>query len=380
MLTKKILANSVFELEEKIIGYKKTGYLPTFSIVFCSTVHDLEAVRHIHHKHDIDLFGCSSAGEILDDEIYEKALVCLLFDLDKKYYKIKAIEKINKTTYQAAFEMGAYAEKCFKNPALLVISGDITINGDDIILGLKDGLKGRELPIYGGLSSDDLKLKKTSVFSRDNLTDNGLLALVFDNEKVVVEGLATSGWEAVGSINTITKAEGNILYTINNEPALDVYLKYFGSFNNMSKPNDFSNISAQYPIQILRKEGYNVLRSPLLSNEEDKSIILAGGVKDGDQFRFSIAPGFEVIKQTIDEFKMLKNQAKEADALILFSCKGRHAALGPFIEDEIKGIYDYWSAPLIGFFTYGEIGMTNKGYCDFHNETCSAVVLKEIMD
>lgn len=377
MLSQTILANSVSELRKQIIDYKKTGYLPTFSIVFCSPSYDLEEISHVFNEENIDLFGCSSAGEILNDEVHETAIVGLLFDLDRAHYQIKAIEKTEKTTYQAAFEMGLLTKESFKNPALLIVSGDVVVNGDEIVSGLKDGLRGSEIPIYGGLSSDDLKLEQTSVFSRHQVMDNGLLALIFNNDKVAVEGLATSGWEAVGTINTITKAEGNVIYTINDEPALDVYVKYFGYFDNLNEQNDISNISAQYPLQILKKEGHSVLRSPLVSNLEDKSLTLAGGVLEGDKFRFSIAPGFEVINQTIDEFKNLKDKAQNADALILFSCKGRHAALGPLIEDEIAGIYDYWKAPLTGFFTYGEIGLTNQGICDFHNETCSLVVLRE---
>jgi hypothetical protein len=100
-------------------------------------------------------------------------------------------------------------------------------------------------------------------------------------------------------------------------------------------------------------------------------------VKNGDRFRFSIAPGFEVIDQTIAEFGDWKDQTLEADGLVLFSCKGRHSALGPLIEDEVKGIYNFWKKPMIGFFTYGEIGPTKNGICEFHNETCSLVVIRE---
>ena len=35
------------------------------------------------------------------------------------------------------------------------------------------------------------------------------------------------------------------------------------------------------------------------------------------------------------------------------------------------------AAPMIGFFSYGEIGNVKGGACDFHNETCSLVLLKE---
>jgi hypothetical protein len=48
------------------------------------------------------------------------------------------------------------------------------------------------------------------------------------------------------------------------------------------------------------------------------------------------------------------------------------------MEDEIRGIFEYWDKPMIGFFSYGEIGATEGAQCDFHNETCTLVSLKSI--
>ncbi len=46
-------------------------------------------------------------------------------------------------------------------------------------------------------------------------------------------------------------------------------------------------------------------------------------------------------------------------------------------EDEAGKIRGIWEKPLIGFFTYGEIGAAKDSLCDFHNETCSMVILEE---
>ena len=119
------------------------------------------------------------------------------------------------------------------------------------------------------------------------------------------------------------------------------------------------------------------MRSPLVLDEDNGSITLMGGVNQGDKFRFSNSPGFEVIEQTIEEFEQLKDKSPDVDALILYSCKGRHGALGPLLEDEISGLYNYWNKPMIGFLSYGEIGNTPSGICEFHNETCSLVSLRE---
>ena len=64
-------------------------------------------------------------------------------------------------------------------------------------------------------------------------------------------------------------------------------------------------------------------------------------------------------------------------ALLSTAVQGGIAAYEPMIEDEIEGIYNHWNAPMVGFFTYGEIGNTHSNPCQFHNETCSLIVLKE---
>ena len=127
----------------------------------------------------------------------------------------------------------------------------------------------------------------------------------------------------------------------------------------------------------MRDTDYAVLRSPIYGDENNRSLTLVGSIKEGDKFRFSISPGIEVIEKTVAEFQSFKNEIPDVDALILFSCKGRHAALGPFIEDEIKGIYEQWNKPMIGFLSYGEIGNLGNGVCEFHNETCCLVTIKE---
>jgi hypothetical protein len=56
----------------------------------------------------------------------------------------------------------------------------------------------------------------------------------------------------------------------------------------------------------------------------------------------------------------------------------RHMALGPSISEEIIEAWQNWQKPLIGFFTYGEIGSNYHAACDFHNETFTMVSIKEI--
>lgn len=376
MQSKTLSAINIEELTTQLKTMIQSGFQPTLSIIFTSASHDLNALSQVFTDHNIDLVGCTSAGEICDKEIFNTSIVALFMDMDKSFYRTHFVETKDRSTYQIAYETGQMAKETFDHPAVIVLSGGMTVDGEQIVFGMKDAINDN-FPLFGGLAGDDQGSQSTFVFNNQHISGDGILSLLIDTDKIEVKGMATSGWEAIGNINTITKSEGNIVYAINDEPALDVFIKYFGYFDNaFVKEELVHTLSGQYPLQIIRDNENRILRSPIMADEETKTLILAGGVKQGDQFRFSISPGFEVIDKTIEEFQSFKETAP-ADAMVLFSCKGRHAAFGPLLEEEVKGISECWGTPMIGFMTYGEIGPTQNGTCEFHNETCSLVTFKE---
>jgi hypothetical protein len=376
MIVKSFSAKSTAQLTTQIGKTLLNGYKPTLCILFTPFAGEIGAMQSIFSKHQIDLIGCTSAGEIQDDQVFDNAIVCMLLDIEKTAYTLFAETTGDSSTYKTAFNAGLAAKEAFENPGMLLLSGGIAIDAEQLVYGVKDAM-GREIPFYGGLAAD-AALTKTISFSNDFNSEEGIVCLIFDTDKVEMKGMATSGWEAIGGNNIITEAKGNVVYSINDEPALDVFLKYFGFFDNtMHNGAPISSLSAQYPLQLQRNDGASVLRSPTLADNEDRTLILAGGVKTGENFRFSIAPGFNVVEQTVAEFSNLHKETEAAEAAILFSCKGRHAAFGPIIEDEVSGLYNHWNVPMIGFFTFGEIGNASNGVTEFHNETCSMVVLRE---
>lgn len=371
-----IFANNIINLEKELSILSKETFCPTLAIVFAAPAHHPEAISAIFTQHEINVFGCSTAGEIHNNQLSEGGISVLLLEIDRKYFNIKLIENTDGIT-KAAFDLAMHSKSAFEQPALLVLSAGLTNDGEEIVDGLKSIIKD-EFPVFGGLAGDDLKMIDTVIFSNHKRSKNGLIGLTFDSEKIELQGLAESGWAAVGPEHIVTSAKSNILYEINNQPALEVFTRYFGYFDNPdTAQNLISTMSAQYPLQVKRGEDYSVLRAPMSANEEDGSMMLVGAVHDGDSFRFSMAPGFEIIDKTVAKFHAWEQNQTQPDALILFSCKGRHAALGPLLENEIEGIYNQWKKPMVGFLSYGEIGNLEGKSCDFHNETCCLVTIKE---
>ncbi|MEN9612838.1 MAG: hypothetical protein RLZZ628_3652 [Bacteroidota bacterium] len=379
MRAESILAYDLSTFETQLLTLLRDGFRPTFGIVFCSPAQDFQSIMSLFKQYQIDLAGCTAAGEIVNEALYESSIACTLMDLNRDYYQLGMIAPTTSDDDEntVARKARAFADDRFENVAMIVLSSGIHNDGEKIISGLRSGVK-HNIPIFGGMAGDDLNMIHSFIFTTERQLNNGLLVIALDTDKIEIKGLATSGWQAIGASNTITKAQGNLIETINHQPALDFFLKFFGSFDSVSdsKGQNISTMSAQYPFQLQRNTETTVLRVPLTVSEKDRTIRLTGSVNNGDKFRFSISPGTEVAEQTVLEFEGFKNQNEVPDALLLFSCKGRHAALGPYLEDEIAGIYEHWNKPMLGFLSYGEFGNLKNGVCEFHNETCCLVTLR----
>ena len=374
MRTQSLFVKQVSILENHLLDFLKNGFKPTLGIVFCSPKQNFKEITHLFDSYCIDLLGCTTAGEIADETLAEGGISCMLMDISKDRYNIY-FERNTEGVFEGAHKLRLLADSSFDNPAMIVCSAGVLNDGEQIVAGLKFGAE-KEIPIFGGLAGDDSMILNTYIFTRKDISNDGIATIVFDHDKIELKGLATSGWEPLGGFNTVTKAKDNVIYSINNEPALDFFNRFFGDGEEVGVDNP-SLISTQYPFQVVKDNQNEVLRMPIKGDLADKSLRLVGSIKEGDKFRFSISPSVNVINKTIKEFEVLKNNNPEADALILFSCIGRYSAFGPFLEDEVKGIYDQWKKPMIGFLTYGEIGNLRNGICEFHNETCSLVIIKE---
>ncbi|MGO9570738.1 MAG: FIST signal transduction protein [Desulfomonilaceae bacterium] len=363
---------SVDQIEPQIQVALNEGLKPTLAIVFSSIAHDLKEVGAVFAKHDIDVFGASTAGEISNDEVHEESIVAMLLDIGREVYRLEMFDGKDKSSGQVGQSIGEWAKTVYENPAFMVASGGILANGDHIIEGIISAM-GHQVPLFGGLAGDDGSLQGTFVFSASQVTSNGVLALVFDGNVIGLQGVAFSGWKGIGTSKTVTKADGNIVYEIDGEPALDIYVKYL---NFGDDPVVAVGLAVEYPLLLNRDDGSSVLRGVMAINE-DKSIVYAGSVPEGAKVRFGMAPGIEIIDQAIEQMSEFNRQSPKPDAIVLFSCKARHLALGPMVQDEVSAISKLWEVPLVGFFTYGEIGPVLQGGCHFHNHTLVPVLIYE---
>lgn len=371
-----IFTQTFLELKHQVQSIINDQFKPTIAIIFTANNNEIEEITTLFQTYNTQILGATTAGEIGNDTITQGGISVLLLEIEKKHFKIIQRSSNYENSIKTGQEIGQTAKTLFNNPAFIMVF-TMNINGESLVKGITSAVGGCPA-IFGGMAGDNMEMKSTFTFSDQKNGDNLVTVLVLDNDNISVEGMALCGWKPIGLENTITKASDNIIYEINNEPALNVVKRYFGEyFANSLDQESVPLGAAQYPLQIFRGDDY-VLRAALDADESNGSLFMAGPVQQGDVFRFSIAPGFEVIDETVAGFKTYAEDHPNVDALIMFSCVARHMSLGPMIEEEIEGIYNIWKKPMAGFFSYGEVGQQELGNSHFYNETCSLVLLKEI--
>jgi hypothetical protein len=359
---------SVEEIEPHLQSVCEEGLAPSLAFVFSSVVHNLEELKDSFAKLNIEVFGASSSGEITNDEVHEESIAVMLLDINRDAFRLTMFEGEGKSSGDVGQEVAEWAKSIYDNPAIMVMSAGLHADGQQLVKGVIDTME-RQVPLFGCLAADELTFKETFVFDASKVISNGVAALVFDQSAIELHGLATSGWKGIGTPKTVTKSTGNIVYEIDGEPALDMYNEYL-------KIGDDPALAGEYPLILMREDGSDVLRAVMGVNE-DKSIVYAGTVPEGAKVKFSMPPGSEIIDLAIEQMSEFNRQIPSSKAILLFSCKARHMALGPMVEDEISAIHKLWKVPLVGFFTYGEIGPVLKGGCDFHNHTLVPVLINE---
>ncbi len=384
MKAKSIKGSSAEEIQSALQQSMVDGFKPTLALVFISIKQDRKAVCEILHKEGIDIIGATSSGEFVDGHQSEGETAIMLFDLIKNDYCILFEDIGERPLSDAAANMAKTALQKFNKPAFILCSTLLAadgrmLDGELLIRNIEKEI-GPQVNMFGGMAGDDITFTGTYVFTYNQSTDYGVVSLVLDEDKISLHGMAISGWKPMGVTRTATKTEGNLIYTIDDRPAIEIYLRFLGK--EISSKDDmiefYNSIGVHYPFQIERAGREPMMCNPIGYDKEKDALICESTVAQGSRFRFSTPPDFDIIETVIKKANVLKNEIKsEADALLIFSCVGRLSALGPMAHEENEGLHKVWNVPMAGFYTYGEFGRAINGKHEFHSTTCCWVALKE---
>lgn len=377
MKAKSIKGKSANEIQSALEQSLAEGFKPTLGLVFLSVMNEIDAISSLLDKEGIAIFGATTFAEFTEQDAENKGIAVLLLDINPAYFKIVLKDNGEGSGYEIGYNIGETGTKTFTNPAFIISTASYKIPGALIIQGLIEKA-GANATIVGGKAGEMINMEG-KVFTNSQSSDNAIISLILDEDKITLRGMAASGWKAAGTEKKITHCTGPWIHTIDDQPAFDVVKKFLGTDILEDKVKEgIVKLNIIYPLQLYREGGSPYMLPILFANTEDNSVMLAEAVPEGSLFRFSMPPDFDVIDMVIKSSQEVKEkEMPDADALVIFSCIGRLGSLGPMASAEVEGLAGIWNSPMIGYYSLGEFGRVAKGKTEFHGTTVSWVALKE---
>lgn len=329
------------------------------------------------HYPNAEFIGCTTSGEIAGTEIYDNSICLTAMEFANSHIKIQRAtvddQPINIVAKQLAQQL---PHKDLRY--VLVLSDGQKVNGTELVKGLVNTLPDDVL-VTGGLAGDGTRFDETMVWHNGFSSSGQILICGFYGENLCVAHGSMGGWDSFGPERQITQSSGNVLQTLDDKPALELYKKYLGDY-----ANQLPSSALLFPLQITRENQEKAVTRTILNiNEDDGSMTFAGDMPKGAKTQLMRANFDRLIDgaETAAEHTlgMISKQAS-AGLILMISCVGRRLVLKQRTEEELEAVKDMFGDQWIstGFYSYGEISpFIDSDYCELHNQTMTITTITE---
>ncbi len=214
------------------------------------------------------------------------------------------------------------------------------------------GVSFPETFLLGGLTSSRFQ---NAQFSSLGVSERSASVLLLDSS-VSIHSAVAQGCLPLGPKHIITECEGNILLSIDDRPALEVFREELGDLARDNLQHVAANVFVGVGLPNRDTDDY-VVRHLIGFNEDDQILAVAYPAKPGDTILFT-RRDVQSAKTDMDRvLTTLKARLKETPrAGLYFSCVGRGSNLFDSPSYELEQIAEtLGDFPLAGFFCSGEI-------------------------
>jgi hypothetical protein len=322
--------------------------------------------------------GCSTAGEIGPGGVADGTMVLAAVHFDAVRVLATSTDLASMADSRDAGERIGAALAGPDLAAVLVLGPGLAINGSDLVEGITARL-GTAAPITGGLAGDGGAFQRTWTLGPDGCSDHRVVAVGLCGDRLEFGHGSFGGWKPFGPLRKVTRCDGNVLYELDGQPALEVYERYLGEY-----ARDLPASGLLFPFAMIGKqrEDVGLIRTILGIDREAGSLTLAGSIDaDGDLMLMhsntdSLVDGAEAAA----EAARLMQSIPGPSLAILVSCVGRKLVMGDRVDEEVEAVGQVFGAQatLTGFYSYGEISPFTKGTsCQLHNQTMTVTWIGE---
>ncbi|MEW6676965.1 MAG: FIST N-terminal domain-containing protein [Pseudomonadota bacterium] len=320
----------------------------------------------------------STAGEITNQGVNDNSVVVTALHFDQTPFRIASTEIVDMEDSQAAGRRLAEQLLAPDLKAVLLLSQGVAVNGSDLIAGAVEML-GKNIPLTGGLAGDNGSFTRTWAMLDHTVSDKLMLAVGLYGEAIRFSHGSFGGWQSFGPARRATRAEGNVLYELDGEPALEVYKRYLGEY-----AKDLPASGLLFPFAILSddREETGLIRTLLGVDEARGSLTLAGDIPQDGFLRLmhasteALVDGAEAAAEAATEMHRIDRPG----LALLVSCIGRKLVMGGRVDEEVEAVGAVFGqhCVLAGFYSNGEISpFLSTTECKLHNQTMTISYITE---
>jgi hypothetical protein len=344
-------------------------------VVFCSDSYDLEALLGAINERSggVPLVGCSTAGEIATGGPADASVVVTALGGPGFSIATHAARGVAGRLRDA----GAEAAGCLENveerehQVLLLLTDGLAGDQQEIVRGAH-GVLGAAVPLVGGCAGDDLKMTKTFQFHDGEVLSDAVVAAGIASDAPLGIGVR-HGWRKVGEPMLVTDSAENSVRTLDDQPALDVYLDRLGvPADARSDESAFTGFALTHPLGMSRRTGEEQIRFIGGADFAERSLSTIAAVPQGALVWLMEGDDQSVLVATDEACAdaVATLDGRPALGMLAFDCIARRGVLGDEgIKTEVSRVAEQaGGAPVAGFYTYGEIARTS-GINGFHNQT-----------
>lgn len=350
------------------------GDEPRLIIVFAADGYDasalLAAVRTV--TGDVPLIGCSTAGEIASSGPGDAGVVVTAMGGTGFSVATRATERISADLRGAgASAAGALDEvNTAEHRILLLLADGLAGDQQEIVRGAY-GVAGAAVPLVGGCAGDDMRMVATHQFHNDAVLTDAVVSAAIGS--VAPFGIGVRhGWRRVGEPMLVSASSGNRVAQLDDRPALDAYLESLDAPPAARiEPAAFTAFAQTHPLGLARRSGEEHVRFVAEADFERRELVCIAEVPTGGLAWLMEGDASSVLDATdaacVEALTAL--DGLPPIGLLTFDCIARKSVLGIGVDEEVARVAAHaGTAPVAGFYTYGEIART-RGVTGFHNQT-----------
>ena len=328
----------------------------------------LETARQRYPK--ADFLGCSTAGELTEAGPISGGVSCLLVSWGRAAHRVTRPTKLGNNSAVVLEQLCHGLDRPSGPESTCMMFGNGLSTGFEKLVA--EVRRSSEWPrrVVGAGAGDGRAFQRTAVGVNGQVITDGVVGVEIHADFPI--GLGMGGGSRVLSPEMwVTKAADNVIYEIDNTPALEIYRRF--ALRRGVELND-SNVKPfliQHELGILLFEDLIGVRAPI-EILPGGALLFAGQVPEGSRVTIVDCPAEDALSAA--RTAAMQARADIVDdtvaGVLVFSCIGRKLALGERFGEEMAAIASVFpETPVAGFVSYSEIAETTSSLSAYHNLT-----------